>query len=384
MKAIILVGGLGKRLWPLSRSWLPKQFVRFPFLKKTLFQMAYERARHVADDIIIVTNEYQSVFVKRNLEEMGVKEKNILIEPEARNTLSAVVYGMHFVNDSALVIPSDHLIKDISEFVKAVEEAKRLSKHYLVTFGITPSSPKTCYGYINHEHGIVKEFKEKPDEETARRYVKEGYLWNSGMFLFDRKVFDEELAKAGFVINSVEDIYSTLPETSIDYGLMEKSTRIAVVPLNAGWNDLGSFEAIFEEFKYVPENAILKGSDNVLVMSDKKVCLIDVSNLVIVDSTDALLVSKLGSSYKVKEFADDKPWASVKLLDESDLKVRRITIFPKKSFPLQNQYLIVVRGRATIRRGDKKFVLGKGERIPEADELINGTDEILELIEISL
>ncbi len=408
MKTIILVGGSGKRLWPLSRASFPKQFLKLPFLKKSLFQMSFERASRISDEIFVVTNEHQKFLVLRDLENLGVNfpEKNILIEPEAKNTLPAIVYGMQFVDDCALILPSDHLIKNEEKFVETVKKAEQASKNYLVTFGIKPDKPKTTYGYIKHEAGMVREFKEKPDEETAKEYINNGYLWNAGIFLFNKDVFIKELVKANpelkevLHIKDVSELYKNLPAISIDYGLMERSSRIAVFPLDVGWNDLGSFEAIYEEFGKDENMNAAKGdvafndSKNNLVLSDKKVCLIGVDNIIVVDSPDALLVSGMGSSYRVKDMVRDsslRPWGSFKVLEESDgFKVKKITVLPGKRLSLQmhnyrDEHWIVVKGRAYVTNGDKEFVLNENETtfIPKKTKhrLANRGNEILEVIE---
>jgi len=265
IKSIILAGGSGTRLWPLSREQYPKQFLKLE--KTSLFQNTVLRCLKLSDisEIFVVTNENQKFFVSGQIEELGIDfpKENILIEPHGKNTLPAICFGMHeikkrFGKCTVGVFSSDHIL-DIAAMDK-IRSAEKLCSEYLVTFGITPSSPNTSYGYIkpgkNLEIGSkVLEFREKPGLEAALKYIRENCLWNSGMFMFDTGVFFKELKTHAPDIleaftqtgKNIEQIYSELPSVSIDYGIMEKSDKVAVVRLEYKWSDLGDFDLIFQE-----------------------------------------------------------------------------------------------------------------------------------------
>ena len=207
IRSIILAGGSGTRLWPLSRKYYPKQFISLPeFGGKSLFQKTLERAAAVSKvgDIRIVTNCHYKFHCLTQAEELGIdlSEKNLVIEPEAKNTLAAIFLGVDSLPDGSdiLVLPSDHIIHDEARFVQKIRDAVPSAKKNIVTFGIAPSDPKTGYGYIRAktsgtEPFDVLEFKEKPDLETAKKYVEAGYLWNAGIFLFSKEIFLSELRR---------------------------------------------------------------------------------------------------------------------------------------------------------------------------------------------
>jgi mannose-1-phosphate guanylyltransferase len=309
-----------------------------------------------------------------------------------------------------LVTPSDHLIKDEDEYTKVVEQAKQLaSQDNLVTFGITPAYPETGFGYIEAEASSVKSgglsvksFHEKPNLEVAEEYLKENltlstqhlalkFLWNSGMFMFKAGVFLEELKthsleifetcqeahKTKVIQNSTLRIQHSqmeaIPSESIDYAVMEKSQKVKVVPSSIDWSDLGSFESLDEEIE-ASDNIISIDSSNNLILSDKTVATIDINDLIIVDTDDALLISKKGSSQKVKQVVKQlniqnskltiehsvvhRPWGTYEvLLSTANYKIKRIVVKPGKRLSLQkhfhrNEHWIVVSGTATVTVGD--------------------------------
>ncbi|WP_297495925.1 mannose-1-phosphate guanylyltransferase/mannose-6-phosphate isomerase [Thermococcus sp.] len=446
MKTIILAGGKGTRLWPLSRELMPKQFVRF-LDDKSLFQKTVERALMFSKpgEIFIVTNRDYRFRVLDDLRELGVEipEENILLEPAGRNTLPAILWATlrieeEFGDSVVTVLPSDHLIEVNGNYERAFENAEKLARNYLVTFGIKPTKPHTGYGYIKPGEKIsedgtvigytVAEFKEKPDFETAKRYVESGYYWNSGMFAFSSSLFIEEVRKhtpqvweAFEESGDVEEVYNRVPEISIDYGVMEKTDKAAVVPLNTRWSDLGSFDAIYEVLgKDAEGNAIrIRGkngyhvgvnSRNNLIMTERLTATVGVEDLIIIDTGDALLVAKKGESQRVKEvykalkeLGDERvvvhrtayrPWGSYTVLEEGDrYKIKRLTVLPGKKLSLQMHYhrsehWVVVRGTAKVIVGDKEILLRPGEStfIPAGvkHRLENPGKVVLEVIETQI
>lgn len=303
LQVFILAGGSGKRLWPLSTKERPKQFIKFDFLNDlSLLQKTFLRAKRIATmkDIFFICNSRIKPLITKQIKELepNFSPRNIIVEPEARNTLPAISLGMLNAEEFALILPSDHIINKESEFISSIEKAKELAKHSLVTFGIKPDAPKTGYGYIKSNNNKVEEFKEKPDEETARKYLQQGYLWNSGMFLFHKKIFEKELKRAQPELYSLykKDLlsdYNKTPKISIDKGLLEKSSNISVIPIDVDWSDLGSFDSL------IP---FLSKKGNNIVFSDKEVRIIGLSDIILIEGKDGILVCKRGRSEEVKDF----------------------------------------------------------------------------------
>ncbi|MDQ7042779.1 MAG: mannose-1-phosphate guanylyltransferase/mannose-6-phosphate isomerase, partial [Sulfurimonas sp.] len=327
MTNIILCGGNGTRLWPISRTLMPKQFVKL-FENKSLFQLTVERNSKVCDAQFIVSNTEQYFLALDQLEELKKTNNKYLLEPVGRNTAPAIALACMALDpeEILLVTPSDHLIKDEVEYAKVLSSAQELaSQNNIVTFGITPSFAETGFGYIEAEGFNVRAFHEKPNQDKAEEYVNAGnYYWNSGMFCFKAGVFLDELKKYSPEIyemsvkaleNSAKDDLIrikhedmiNIPEDSIDYAVMEKSSIVKVVPSNIDWSDVGSFDALFEELPKDENNNTVNAkhiaidSKNNLVYGDKHIATIDVEDLIIVDTGDALLISKKGSSQKVKQ-----------------------------------------------------------------------------------
>lgn len=396
MTNIILCGGNGTRLWPISRTLMPKQFVKL-FDNRSLFQLTVERNKTVCEQQMIVSNSEQYFLALDQLEELKSEHNRYVLEPIGRNTAPAIALACMALeaDEIVLVTPSDHLIKDQSAYTTVLRRAIELaSDGYLVTFGITPSYPETGFGYIEAKGEEVKAFHEKPDAKTAQRYIYEGnYYWNSGMFCFKAGVFLEELqqyspdifetTKYAFENRIVQDPtlriqhahMAAIPEDSIDYAVMEKSDRVKVVPSDIRWSDVGSFDALALE---LPND-----ENNNLIISDKPVSLIDVSDLIIVDTDDALLISKKGSSQKVKEIVAKhkeanaefthvhrtahRPWGTYTVLEDTPgYKIKRIVVKPGKRLSLQkhfhrNEHWIVVSGTATVTVGDHTYAVHPNE-----------------------
>jgi mannose-1-phosphate guanylyltransferase len=404
MTNIILCGGSGTRLWPLSRTLMPKQFVKL-FGDQSLFQKTVQRNQKSCDSQFIVSNAEQYFLAVDQIEEMALKnyQANYLLEPVGRNTAPAIALACLALDDEEIVLitPSDHLIKDESAYLSAIEKAKSLALlDNLVTFGITPQYPEVGFGYIEAQGEDVLSFKEKPDAVTAQAYLDAGnYYWNSGMFCFKAGIFLEELkkyspeiyessllaynnAKSDEMIRISHNDMVAIPEDSIDYAVMEKSDRVKVIPSDIGWSDLGSFESLDNEINS-SKNVISLDSKNNLVLSTKQVATIDVDDLIIIDTADALLISKKGSSQKVKDVVkklkEDKselpnihvtvhrPWGTYTVLDESNgYKVKRIVVKPGKRLSLQkhhhrSEHWIVVSGTALVTRGSEEYPIQANE-----------------------
>ncbi len=409
MTNIILCGGSGTRLWPISRTLMPKQFVKL-FDDKSLFQLTVERNSKVCDNQFIVSNVEQYFLALDQLEELEKSNNTYLLEPIGRNTAPAIALACMALDkeEIVLVTPSDHLIKDENEYSKVLARAKELAQeNYLVTFGITPDFAETGFGYIEANGEDVKAFHEKPNKQIAQSYVDAGnYYWNSGMFMFKAGAFLEELQKYSPKIfegskNALENASTNkmtrikhndmlnIPEDSIDYAVMEKSQKVKVVASDIDWSDVGSFDALYEELpkdengnslndKYIP----IDSKNNLIHSKNKYIATIDVEELVIVDTGDALLVSKKGSSQKVKQVVAElkkttdlhtihltgyRPWGTYTILEDTiGYKIKRIEVKPGKRLSLQkhfhrNEHWIVVSGTATVTVGNTTKLIRPNE-----------------------
>lgn len=433
---IILCGGSGTRLWPISRTLLPKQFVKL-FGDKSLFQLTVERNSKVCDSQMVVSNTEQYFLALDQLEELKQENSQYLLEPIARNTAPAIALACMALSEDELVLitPSDHLIKDESEYQKVLQQAQTLAQvGNLVTFGITPTFAETGFGYIEANEFDVRAFHEKPNLQTAQQYLKMGnYYWNSGMFLFKAGVFLDELkthspdtyksvltafnnANKGEIIRIKHDDMSNIPENSIDYAVMEKSQKVKVVPADIGWSDVGSFDALYNELpkdknnNTFNENHIAINSKNNLIYgTERKIATIDIEDMIVVDTGDALLISKKGSSQKVKQVVTEikkttnlhnihlighRPWGTYTVLEESqNYKIKRIEVMPHKRLSLQshkhrNEHWVVIKGKAEVVNADKMLTLCENEStyIKKGDRhrLSNPTDEVLVIIEVQV
>ncbi len=442
MTNLILCGGSGTRLWPISRTLMPKQFVKL-FDERSLFQLTVERNGSVCDKQFIVSNTDQYFLAYDQLEEESGYDMGraaFLLEPIGRNTAPAIALAcMGFdPEEIVLVTPSDHLIKNRDAYATVIARGAELAaQESLVTFGITPTFPETGFGYIESNGENVRAFHEKPDYATAQSYLAAGnYYWNSGMFCFKAGVFLAELeryapeiyqsSKTAFERKSVisdaqfrikHDYMLAIPEESIDYALMEKSDKVKVVAAQIGWSDVGSFDALYEELpkeddgNTVNDKHIAIDSRNNLILSEgRKIATVDVEDLIIVDTGDALLVSKKGSSQKVKNVVAElkkrqtelhnihltahRPWGTYTILEDTPgYKIKRIMVQPGKRLSLQkhfhrNEHWIVLSGSATVTVGDETYLVRPNEstyiKAGEVHRLANAGKIPLVIIEVQV
>ena len=334
MKMIIMAGGSGSRLWPLSRTYYPKQFLKLPGMTNSIFQLTIKRCRMMGslEDLYIVTSGSYIGLINEQLEEIDAKLPNehILLEPQAKNTLPAILYAVQAIkengDDICAVFASDHVIEQPQILADTILKSSEIAKKGFVCFGITPTHPDTGFGYIkpgNPADGgyVVSEFKEKPDYETAQAYVKSGYLWNSGIFMFESAMFYDAVEKynpevfEAFRSETVEEKFSKTPSISVDYGLIEKMEKVYCVPLKMEWKDIGNFAALSEKYNIEKDkNGNFSCNDEILLDSygnfcltpgEKTVALIGVNDLIVIEQEDALLICHKDQTQKVKDVVDE-------------------------------------------------------------------------------
>lgn len=441
--AIILCGGSGTRLWPLSRTLRPKQLLPLNGEQTLLQQTALRIYQYIeASHIYTVTHEDHKFEVKGQLAEILPEAvANVLAEPYAKNTLPAIAYAVskiyaHDPEANIGVFASDHAIDNEAAFLSAWKSAEMAaSDGYLTLLGITPHEPATGYGYIkpaailgynNPELPIhlVEKFVEKPDYDTALEFVAEGYLWNSGMFVFKARVFMEMLQRYQpeiyEIIGSITEenffeTYKKLPSISMDYGLAERAEKVAVVPVNMAWSDLGSWDSIYQRQKKDKQNNVIHG--NVLTQDTQNsllwtegglVATLGLSNVAVIQTADATLIcdrsrtediKQLVANVKAKnpELADihrtvRRPWGSYTVLEESaNFKIKRIVVNPGAKLSMQmhkhrSEHWVVVSGQATITNGEVQFTLEENQStyIPKTHRhrLENAGPEPLSIIEV--
>ncbi len=412
MKVLILAGGSGTRLWPLSRKNFPKQFLKIGD-DKSLLQHTVERVKDIVndEDILVITNKDYKFHIKTELK--NIPEENIILEPEAKNTAPAIALAIKYCLDklhcsedeTILVLPSDHIIKPKEKFKNYIKAAVDLANYYIITFGIKPEKPETGYGYIKIGEKIkdtffkVDKFTEKPDFETAKKYIEDGsYYWNSGMFMFIIKTIKEEFEKYSPEISKIfsktfEDAinsFYSIPNISIDYEIIEKSDKVITTPLDIKWSDVGSWDSLAEilekdDFGNVKVGDTLTfDTKNSFIIGDKRViATIGLEDIIVVETDDAILIAKKGETQKVKNIVEHlskkgrkeatehttvyRPWGSYTVLEvDQRYKIKKIVVNPGQKLSLQmhhhrSEHWVVVKGTAKVTIGDKEIFLHENE-----------------------
>lgn len=444
--ALILAGGKGTRLWPLSRENYPKQFVEFE-KGESLFQLALERLTPCfsSEDIYIVSSEKYKFTILNQIEfskRISRKSKNrikenLIFEPESKNTAPAVLFSFKYLEEEkglrqdyiTYVFPSDHIVKPISKFCPVLKKSSKLSeKGLIVVFGVKPKSPKEGYGYIIPDSGRgsngVNKFIEKPNRKQVELLLKKGAYWNSGMFCFRKSVFLNEIRKFKpkmynyykKPMKSLIKDFSKIQPDSIDYAVMQKTDKAGFVKFSLNWSDLGSWDSLLDFYSKGGKNfslgrgEFLDCEDCFVYSKERLVSAVGVKNLIIVDSKDSLLIVKKGDSDRVKQivarldkkkYANTKenltvyrPWGYYSILKESgNYKVKEIGVYPKKYISLQrhkyrSEHWNVVEGKAEIRIGKKKMDVFKNESIfvpkKKLHRVYNPSNETLKIIEVQI
>ncbi len=422
---VILSGGSGTRLWPVSRRAYPKPFMRLSD-GETLIEKTLKRAAGLSStgEVLTVTGRDHFFITRDEYRRVGVaddKHLPFLLEPLPRNTAPAVAMAAIAIADRygddacMLVMPSDHVIRDEDRFKAAVEQAMKTAEQgYLVTFGIQPTHPETGYGYIHMGDPVenarkVAQFVEKPELEIAQKYMASGdYVWNSGMFCFKPSVFLPVLEKTAPEVFSGamacwrttdatadpleldHDTFEQLPSISVDYAVMEKADNVAVVPGDFGWSDVGCWKAMSnlaesdDAGNQVEGKAILVDTHNTFVQGRRRlIAAVGLDNLVIVDTEDAVLVADRERAQEVKSVVDHlkaeeheattyhqtvyRPWGSYTILEDADdCKVKRLVVKPHQVLSLQKhhrraEHWTVIAGTAKVRVGDEEFFLEQNQ-----------------------
>jgi len=451
---VILCGGSGTRLWPLSRQHYPKQFLKL-LGDSTLFQQSITRAIALENDgiqieeILIVTNENHRFLVLEQLDELKLKlPVRVLLEPEAKNTAPALTMAALAAQgtnlDSVLVVtPADHYVKNLHQYTQAMQAAiQAVQDKVIVTLGINPTRPDTGFGYIYYEGDVliknVLTFKEKPDLKTAQQMIEQGqHAWNGGMFILQSKTWVDAIAQSNpQIVNSINkawknkntdqwferpdsELFKQSPSDSIDFAVMEKAKEFGLVVklalLDAGWSDLGSFDALDEIEEKDEDGNIFKGDvvslntkNTIAISSKKNVSLLGISDLIVIETADSILVANKNDAQSIKELVKlleknhqsmliehlrvNRPWGWFEIIDEGvNFKVKRIQVNPEaklsyQSHQFRNEHWVVVKGKATIIQDGNEIMLEHNEstyiKKGVKHQLANNEKTVLEIIEV--
>ncbi len=447
---VILAGGSGARLWPLSRSAYPKQFL--PLLnEKSMLQETVLRAQriHQAQPPIILCHQDYRFIVAEQLVSIGVKNATLILEPISKNTAPAVtiaaLYSIQQQDSILCILPADHVINDVEQFAERMNTAIGLAEdNHLITFGVKPTRPETGYGYIktvlsvggNDQGYPVCEFIEKPGLNKAKHYLElPNYWWNSGIFIFKATSYLAEIKQHSpdiltccqNTIDSMirdldfirldETLFSKIPCDSIDYAIMEKTRHAIVLPLNTDWSDVGSWSALYEMQQQDNDGNVLRGDvitqnvkNSYLHAENRLLAAVGVSDVIIIETSDAVLVTNKNTSQAIKNIVFDlidqkrpetqwhkkvyRPWGYYELLYRNQsIQVKYITVKPKSSLSLQlhhhrSEHWVIVKGVAQVTRGNDLFNIEENQStyIPKHTKhrLFNPTDQSLEMIEVQL
>ncbi len=440
MHGIILAGGSGSRLWPLSRELYPKQLLRLNS-EKSLLERTFERLMSIMDidNIIAITNTKHFSDVKMQLKEYS-NDVRILTEPIAKNTAPAIAISTKFLldcgmDDIIVVVPSDHLIQNTENFAKTIEKAQKLAKEgYIVTLGVKPTSASTGFGYIKaiqelNEGYKVECFKEKPDYDTACKYIESNeYFWNAGIFIFKASTLMETMKQCApeiyeitykFNFKMQEDIdymtFDKYPSISFDYAIMEHAKNIAMVEMECDWNDLGSWDAVYESNKKDSNNNVKIGNvieqnckNSMLYSSERLLAGVGLENIVIVETPDAILACNKNDTQgvkqifeKLKETKNDthrihttvyRPWGYYTVLNHGEGYLTKMICVSRKgqlslqSHNYRSEHWVVLSGIARVTLEDKVFMLKAGSSIDipvkAIHSLANPYDNELKIIEV--
>ena len=444
---VILSGGSGTRLWPLSRKQYPKQYLPLAddntMLQETILRLS--ELDNLADPIIVCNADHRFL-VAEQCQQIDIKNPTILLEPVGRNTapaIAAAAFQLLKKSDDAmlLVLSADHVIQDVQAFHDAINIAgNQAQEGKLATFGVVPKNANTGYGYIKlskeNERGVhkVEKFVEKPDLQSAKKYLGQGnYLWNSGIFMFKVNTLIDELTihspnivklVSDAVNNATQDFdfirldrqaFESSPSDSIDYALMEKSDNVVVVPLDAGWSDVGSWSALYDIGIKDNSGNVLKGdviakdtTNTYIYASHHMVTTVGVDNLIVIDTPDATFIASQAKANEVKSIVESiqkkgrdeahsnrkvsRPWGWYDSIESGEnFQVKKLYVKPGAQLSLQMhhkraEHWVVVKGTATVTNGKQTFVLEKGEStyIPlgVTHGLENATNKPLEIIEV--
>jgi len=440
MKAVILAGGSGTRLWPLSRYGLPKQFIKLNGEKSLLCQTV-ERLSAVTrlKDIFVITNEDYLFHVQEDLKAVSPElENNIILEPVGRNTAPAIALVIKYFEEKlgcrkdevVFICPSDHIIEPVEKFARYARQAEEAAKAgSIVTFGIKPSRPETGYGYIKKGSKLggvfkVDRFVEKPDQKTAEKYLADGnYYWNSGMFSFTLGTMRAEfkahspeiLRRMAAPLAKMTAEFKHMPSISIDYAVMEKSARTSLLPIDITWSDVGSWDSLPDVVKpdsdgnvKIGDIMVLDTKRTILMGGKRLISAVGLKDLIVIDTADALFIVKRGQAQRVKEAIKllrererkeiiehttiYRPWGSFIVLEEGPrYKIKRVVLKPghKVSHQLhyhRSEHWVVIKGAASVTIGGKKRIVHENEStyVPKSTRhrLENPGKLPLELLEV--